>query len=69
MRTLKKSLCLVLALVFVLGLCTIGASATAYSDDADIQYSDAVIVLTGLDVIEGDDDDGDGVPFEPVADR
>ncbi len=52
MRTLKKSLCLVLALIFVLGLCTIGANAI-YSDDAAITYDEATTVLTGLGVIEG----------------
>jgi len=53
MRTLKKSLCLVLALVFVLGLCTFGSNAAIYSDAAQINYGNAVTVLTGLQIIEG----------------
>ena len=55
MRTLKKSLCLVLALVFVLGLCTIGSNAVyaEYTDKAKIDYVEAVEVLTGLGVVEG----------------
>ncbi len=55
MRTLKKSLCLVLALVFVLGLCTIGSNAVyaEYTDKAKIDYIEAVEVLTGLGVVEG----------------
>ncbi len=55
MRTLKKSLCLVLALVMVLGLFVVGANAayTPYGDEADINYIDAVQVLTGLGVVEG----------------
>ncbi len=57
MRTLKKSLCLVLALVFVLGLCTIGAgaAATELKDAASIGdvYKDAVVVMNGLGIIEG----------------
>ena len=61
MRTLKKSLCLVLALIFVLGLCTIGSNA-AYADYTDLEevtdeYLDAVEVLTGLRVINGYTDD------------
>ncbi len=59
MRTLKKSLCLVLALVMVLGLCMIGANATYanYTDKEEITYADAVEVLTGLNVVEGYPDD------------
>jgi hypothetical protein len=58
MRTLKKSLCLVLALVFVLGLCTVGSNAAfadIYSDAADVtaDYLDAIEVLTGLRIING----------------
>ncbi len=58
MRILKKSLCLVLAMIFVLGLCTIGAGA--FTDDAKVTYKDAVNVMAGLGVIKGDDNDGDG---------
>lgn len=55
MRTLKKSLCLILALVFVLGLCTIGAGA-AFTDDAEINYDDAVTVMNGLGILTGYED-------------
>ncbi len=66
MRTLKKSLCLVLALVMVLGLFVMGANATSYTpygDEADVNYLDAVQVLTGLGVIEGRTDGN----FDPKA--
>ncbi len=66
MRTLKKSLCLVLALVFVLGLCTIGSNAATYAKYTDIDkvsYDEAVEVLTGLGVIEGYPDGA----FNPTA--
>ena len=57
MRTLKKSLCLVLALVFVLGLCTVRSNA-AFADYSDLdkvtnEYADAVEILSGLLVIDG----------------
>ena len=54
MRTLKKSLALVLALVMVLGLGVVGASADnkldSYTDAGEIgdAYVEAVGVLTGL---------------------
>ncbi len=68
MRTLKKSLCLVLALVMVLGLCMIGANATyaEYTDKKEINYTDAVEVLTGLGVIEGYPD-GEFKPVDNVT--
>ena len=59
MRTLKKSLALVLALVMVLGLGVIGASADNaldnYTDASEIgdAYYGAVGVLTGLGIIDG----------------
>lgn len=55
MRNLKKTLCLVLALVFVLGLCTVGAADADFSDAADIdaKYVDAVKVLSGLKILTG----------------
>ena len=52
MRTLKKSLCLILALVFVLGLCTIGAGA-AFTDAKEINYDSAVTVMNGLGILTG----------------
>ena len=65
MRTLKKSLCLVLALVMVLGLFVMGTNAayTPYGDEADVNYIEAVQVLTGLGVIEGRTDGN----FDPKA--
>ena len=53
MRTFRKALCLVMAMLFVLGLCTIGASAAVYTDDADIQYKNAVTITNGLGITEG----------------
>ncbi len=59
MRTLKKSLALVLALVMLLGLGVVGASADNaldnYTDADDIgdAYVEAVGVLTGLGVVDG----------------
>ena len=59
MRTLKKSLALVLALVMVLGLGVVGASADNaldnYTDTGDIgdAYLEAVGVLTGLGIVDG----------------
>ncbi len=52
-----KSLCLVLALVFVLGLCTVGSNA-AFADYSDLdkvtaEYGDAVEILSGLLIIDG----------------
>ena len=61
MRTFRKALCLVLAMLFVLGLCTIGAGA-AYSDADKINYKDAVTVMTGLGIIQGYPDGS----FEPT---
>ena len=52
MRTLKKTLCLVLCLAMMAGLCCVAASAT-FDDEADIQYKEAVAVLTGIGVLLG----------------
>ena len=52
MRTFRRALCLVMAMLFVLGLCTV-ANAAIYSDDAKINYKDAVTVMTGLGIIQG----------------
>lgn len=56
MRNLKKTLCLVLALVFVLGLCTVGAADIAFTDEKDIQYKEAVEFMAGLGILKGYDD-------------
>ena len=60
MKSLKRTLCLVLALVMVLGLFGI-ASATDFTDDDTIQYKEAVDVVTGIGAINGM---GDGT-FNP----
>ena len=59
MRTLKKTLSLVLVVAMVLGLCVVGASAKNAVDDftdADkigAAYTEAVGVMTGIGVIKG----------------
>ena len=57
MRTLKKTLCLVLCLAMMVGLCAFGASATTFEDDADIKNKEAVDLLVGLGIINGYDKD------------
>ncbi|MCC8078323.1 MAG: S-layer homology domain-containing protein, partial [Oscillospiraceae bacterium] len=57
MRTLKKSLCLVLAVVMMFSLCVFGASAdTDFDDYSEIEYTQAVDLLTTLGVITGYED-------------
>ncbi len=53
MRTLKKTLCLVLCLAMMAGLCVF-ASAD-FKDQDKIENEEAVAVLTGIGVINGDD--------------
>ena len=55
MRTLKKTLCLVLCLAMMAGLCCIAASAdyADFTDEAEITHKEAVAVLTGIGVING----------------
>lgn len=55
MRNLKKTLCLVLALVFVLGLCTVGAvdEKVVFDDAEQIQYVNQVKAMTGLGILVG----------------
>ena len=56
MKTLKKTLCLVLAVVMVVGVLIIPAGAADYDDFTDkdaIEHKEAVSVLTGLGIIEG----------------
>ena len=60
MKTLKKTLCLVLALVMVVG--TMAISAAAFDDDADIKYTTAAKLLNDLGVIKGTDG-----KFNPTA--
>ena len=66
MRNLKKTLCLVLALVFILGLCTVGAVGVNFDDENEIKYENAVKAMAGLGIIQGDDRDNDGkMEFRP----
>ncbi len=66
MRNLKKTLCLVLALAFILGLCTVGAAGVDFDDENEILYTDAVKIMSGLGVLQGDDRDNDGkLEFRP----
>jgi hypothetical protein len=58
MRTLKKTLCLVLVLAMMVGLCAMGASAAKiddYKDKDAIEHKEAVAVLSALGVLEGDE--------------
>ena len=55
MRTLKKTLCLVLAVVMILGLGVIGVSAKEYTDGESVQHKEAVEVLSAVNVFEGDE--------------
>ena len=52
---MKKLLALVLALVMTLGLATVSSSA-AYSDAADIEYTEAVDVMTAVGAFQGKGD-------------
>lgn len=60
MKTLKKTLCLVLAMVMVFGLLAVSSSAReledVYDDAGDITYKEAVDVLTGIGILEGYED-------------
>ena len=51
---MKKLLALVLALVMTLGLATVGANA-AYADADDINYKEAVDVMSAIGVLAGDE--------------
>lgn len=52
MRNLKKSLCLVLSLAMMLSVMVMGTGAV-YTDQASIKNTEAVDVLTALDVLDG----------------
>jgi len=67
MKSLKRTLSLVLALVMVLGLfggISMTAAATGFTDDENIQYKEAVDVLTGIGAIAGYPN-GDEFSFQP----
>ena len=53
MKTLKKTLCLVLAVVMVVGALILPASAAEYTDDAEITHKEAVAVLSKLEILTG----------------
>lgn len=61
MRTLKKSLALVLAIVLVVGVCVFNVAA--FTDDEAITSDEAVAVLSGIGVIKGRDTGA----FDPTA--
>ena len=68
MRNLKRALSLVLAVVMVIGLMVVGASAVSYNDLTDkdeIVNKDAVSMLVALDIIQGKPD-GSYAPAENV---
>ena len=60
MRTLKKTLCLVLCLAMMVGLVAISASAADFPDAEDVENKEEMGLLVGLGVVKGTDDDGDG---------
>ena len=49
---MKRTLALVLALVMVIGMMAVPASAK-FDDDADVQYKEAVDVVAACGIIEG----------------
>ena len=64
MRTLKKTLCLVLCLAMMAGLCAVCASAE-FTDADEIEYKEAVDVLTGIGVIDGFEAKDGTFAFQP----
>ncbi len=53
MKTLKKSLALVLAVVMVVGVLAVSASAATFTDSDKIENTEAVEVLSAIKVIDG----------------
>ncbi len=53
MKSLNRTLSLVLVLVMVFGLFGVASAATSFKDDATIQYGTAVGVMTGIGAING----------------
>ena len=62
---MKKFLSLVLALVMTMSLVTVSAGAVDFTDDSDIDYKEAVDVISALGIVDGYSDDSfrpDGSP-------
>ena len=55
MKTLKKTLCLVLAVVMAVGVLVLPASAADYTDADEIENKEAAAVMDSLKVIEGNE--------------
>ena len=53
MKSLNRTLSLVLVLVMVFGLFGVASAATSFKDDSTIQYQTAVGVMTGIGAING----------------
>jgi len=66
MKTLKRSLALVLAVVMCLGFVAMSAGA-AFVDEEEITYSQAVNTLAELGVLKGDADTGAFRPQDPIS--
>ena len=64
MRNLKKVLAMVLALVMSLSLLTI-ANAADFTDDSDIDYDEAVAVMSTIGVIEGFENSDGSYSYDP----
>ena len=58
---MKKFLSLVLALVMAMSLVTVSAGAKDFTDSADIEYTEAVDVMSALEIIDG----YEGGAFQP----
>ena len=54
---MKKFLSLVLALVMTMSLVTVSAGAVDFTDDSDIDYKEAVDVISALGIVDGYSDD------------
>ncbi len=54
MKTLKKTLCLVLAVVMAVGVLVLPANAATFDDADEITHDEAVAVLSGLGIVNGD---------------
>ena len=54
MRNLKRALSLVMAAAMLVGVMVISAGAVDYADAADIDYNEAVGVMSAIGVLEGD---------------